>query len=255
MIELPPLHAPISAPGLLDLGQIWVIEGPDAERIRFREVRPGAAFTVRDAASRWFRARLHRRGAGGALVGEVFEAMAPAESPLSLVLLQALPARERMLWIAQKATEMGAHWIQPIFTARSLGSGDLEREKAHRWPAAIRRAVAQCRRGAVPVLLPPCPLAEAVAGSAWRAAGVKWALVEGRPEGARRQGNEGARERLVSAAALLVGPEGGWTPEEVAILRAAGGAAVSLGARILRAETAALVGLTLLQREYGDLRP
>jgi 16S rRNA (uracil1498-N3)-methyltransferase len=155
----------------------------------------------------------------------------------------------------------------PLFTERSLGPDDLEREKSHRWPAAILRAVKQCRRATVPVLLPPSPLAGALPLAPWCQADIRWVMREG---GSHRRGAEDAEEEhgvctsavntlsgssQPDAAALAVGPEGGWTENEVELLGAAGAMPVTLGGRMLRAETAALVGLSLLQREYGDLRP
>jgi 16S rRNA (uracil1498-N3)-methyltransferase len=252
MSELPPLHAVIEAPGALTPGERWEIEGLQLERVQFRGVRPGEAFTVRDGSGRWFRARLHRRGLemGAPFVAEIFEAMAGPEPTVRLALLQAVLARERMFWVVQKATELGVHWILPVFTTRSLGPDDLAREKAHRWPAAILRAVAQCRRGTVPVLLPPRSLPEAFAHPLWQEAVIRQALVEGgRRDGARKE-----FAHPVTGAALLVGPEGGWTTEELLQIRESAGASICLGGRILRAETAAVVGLTLLQQAYGDLR-
>jgi 16S rRNA (uracil1498-N3)-methyltransferase len=252
--ELPELHKAIQAPEGLSIGRRWTIEGPEADRIRFRGVRPGEAFTVRDASGEWFRARLHLVQASEGLTGEAFEAISSPESPLPLVLLQAVPARERMFWVVQKATELGAHWILPIFTARSLAPSELEREKAHAWPAAIRRAVAQCRRGSVPVLLPAMPLVEALAHELWAMAEVRWALVERPTPPAPLPAGKGESMGAGGLGALLVGPEGGWTGAELAMIDEAGGTQVSLGNRILRTETAAIVGLTLLQHLYGDLR-
>jgi hypothetical protein len=111
---------------------------------------------------------------------------------------------------------------------------------------------------------------------------VRWAMAESsdgargrRGEGATGRGGDGARGRQsrfclfapsprllslpvaespVAAAALAVGPEGGWTEDELDLLQAAGATTISLGGRILRAETAALAGLTILQREHGDWR-
>jgi hypothetical protein len=155
-----------------------------------------------------------------------------------------------MFWVVQKATELGVHWILPVFTTRTLGPDDLAREKAHRWPAAILRAVAQCRRGNVPVLLPPRSLPEALAHPLWQDAVVRQALVEGgRSAGARKEFAHPA-----ASAALLVGPEGGWAPEEVARIREAAGVPICLGGRILRAETAAIVGLTLSETSGSEAR-
>lgn len=272
---LPSSHRPIEAERALAVGQVWEIAGENEERLRFRQVRAGEAFTVRDAAGAWFRARLRIersvQDAAPRLTGTVFEAMPCPESPLWLVLLQAVLGRERMFWVVQKATELGAAAIVPVFTERSLGPDDLAREKAHRWPAAIVRAVAQCRRGTVPLLLPAVTLEEALALPLWREAQMRWAMVEPRGDG-RAAGGVGSapgcsvstapgsggghplQPRRCTSAALLVGPEGGWTAEEAARIETAGALPARLGGRVLRAETAALVGMTALQMAFGDLQ-
>jgi 16S rRNA (uracil1498-N3)-methyltransferase len=227
---------------------VWPVEGIDRERLRFRGVRPGEAFTVRDSTGAWFRARL---GDPLSFSATAFEAILSPESPLHLALFQAVLGRERMFWVIQKATELGVHWIAPTFTARSLAPDDLEREKSHRWPAAILRAVKQCRRATVPVLLPPALLGDALALRVWREADVRWAMAEQTGHG----GGSSLTAPISSppgSAALAAGPEGGWTEDEIDRLHAAGAAAITLGGRILRAETAALVGLTILQCEHGD---
>jgi 16S rRNA (uracil1498-N3)-methyltransferase len=255
---LPCLHLPVTAPEPLVLGRSWPVEGVDRERLRFRGVRPGEAFTVCDPGGVWFRARLGQPLATHALA---FEAIPSPESPLRLALFQAVLARERMFWVIQKATELGAHWVVPIFTERSLGPDDLEREKSHRWPAAILRAVKQCRRATVPVLLPPAPLAGALALPQWSQAGLRWVLQGGAThrrvtkdaERGSSAVDPSAEESQTDSAALAIGPEGGWTEDEIRLLCAADATPITLGGRVLRAETAALVGLTLLQREHGDL--
>jgi 16S rRNA (uracil1498-N3)-methyltransferase len=261
---LPVLHEPIAAEEPLAVGRLWRVDDLNEKRLQLRGIRLGEAFTLRDAGGAWFRARLERPLAPGpARRAMLFEAIACPESPLRLALLQAILDRERNFWVVQKATELGAEWILPLFTARSLGPGALAREKAHRWSAAILRAVAQCRRGSVPVLLPPVPLAEALALPLWREAEARWAMVEPGQGGTGRRGDGATGRRgdgaegqpSVRSAALLVGPEGGWTPEEVAGIREAGALPVRLGGRVLRAETAALAGLTALQLLYGDLQP
>jgi 16S rRNA (uracil1498-N3)-methyltransferase len=144
--------------------------------------------------------------------------------------------------VAQKATELGATRLLPVLTART----NAARVNTARLLAIATEAAEQCERLALPDIAEPVPLAELLAGwpgrsdpppplfaAAERAAAPHLAMVGGR---------EGA------AAALLVGPEGGFTPGELDALAARDFVRiVSLGPRILRAETAAIVGLALLQ--------
>jgi len=177
----------------------------------------------------------------------VYERMPlPPESPLELALVCAVLARQRMMLVAQKATELGVTRILPVFTERSVGPEGLEHEKAHAWPNQVARAVKQCRRATVPELCPASPLAEALASDAWGAAEARFLLDDRAPAGV-------ALERGPLGVCLAVGPEGGWTDTERAALADAGARPLVFGGRILRAETAVLAGLVLLQHRLGDL--
>ena len=204
------------------------------------------AFTLQDSDGGFFRASLLSCGSRGA-EAEVYEAMArPPESPLRLSLVCAVLGRQRMIFVSQKATELGVDRILPVFTERSVGPEGLDHEKAHAWPGQAVRASRQCRRATVPEVRPTLPLAEALDGDVWRAAGARFFLDDAAAETARLQPG-------VRSACLAVGPEGGWTDEEKQLLLAAGAAPLNLGGRVLRAETAVVVGLALLQHRLGDL--
>jgi 16S rRNA (uracil1498-N3)-methyltransferase len=252
-----PLHAPVRHPALLAVGERLSLGVEAMAGLRFREVRVAEAYTLLDAAGRAFRARLLARGeaAGEALV---FEAMArPVESPLRLVLVCAALARERMFWVIQKATELGVAEIWPILTDRSLREEELAREKAHAWPAVARRASKQCRRASVPIVHPPGTLVGALdAPALWGAAARLY--LDDRAPGGREESSVTApppRGGPLESAVLVAGPEGGWSEPERALLADAGARPLALGGRVLRAETAALVGVTLLQSWWGDLTP
>ncbi|MCC6442784.1 MAG: RsmE family RNA methyltransferase [Armatimonadetes bacterium] len=244
MAALPDLHLPISISSPLDIGLSVSMDGVNLARLRFREVRGGESFTLADAAGRYFRARLISCEAGNA-EATVFEAFSqPPEPEVTVTLFQAVPARERMLWIVQKAVELGAVRIVPLLTARSLNTKEeLSREKIHRWLPAAVRAVRQCRRAVVPEILPPLPLPNALRLSCWQEAGAGWVLSETGEDVSIRPGD------CRGSAALAVGPEGGWTEEEEDIWRMGGGRLIRLGERVLRTETAAIAGLALLA--YG----
>lgn len=212
-------------------------------------VRPGEIITALDPEQSCYRIRLtsieeNPRGvAFTRLTRQV-------ESPLSIAVFQGLPEKERFELILQKLTELGAARIVPVQTSRSitLAERDADQTKSHRWPDVVLRAAKQCRRAMLPELFGMATFNEALRLS--DEAELKLMLYEGEngwtiTEAIGRQ----RPERI----ALLVGPEGGFTTDEVELARAGGFIPVSLGPRILRTETAAIVGVSLLQGLLGDL--
>lgn len=213
------------------------------------QARPGEALTVLDPDGTAYRARL-QGGEGGMVIP--FEVMTgPPESLLQLEICQALPAKERFELVLEKLTELGVQRIVPFVSERSatLAQRDAGQKKSHRWPEVVRRAARQCRRAMLPELTPVLDWAQVLDQS--RSADLKLMLYEGAAGAAPFQPGAVPAGRRV---ALLVGPEGGFTPEEVTQARAQGFVTISLGPRILRTETAAIVGAVLLQQALGDLQ-
>lgn len=226
------------------------MRGDDLLRLRYRQVRGGEAFTLADCQGRWFRARVEAYRPDSAEC-VAFEPMPlPPEPPIAITLVQAVPARERMFWVVQKATELGVDRIAPVITERSVTAEELWREKPQSWWPAILRAVRQCRRAAVPALEEVMPLQRALSATWWLEAEVRWVLA-----GPGATAAFTSEPTTPSRAAIAVGPEGGWTPQELELLTAAGARPVTLTGRTLRTETAAIVGLAALLARYGDLKP
>jgi len=166
------------------------------------------------------------------------------ESPLSVTLAQAVVANDMMDYALRKATELGATVLQPIETARSAplpGGERAERRRLH-WQQVVIAACEQCGRNRVPEVGAAMSLADWLAG--WSGRGL--ALV---PGVARSLADIAPP---AGAIALLIGPEGGFAPQEVAAVAAAGWDAVSLGPRVLRAETAGVAALAAMQVLWGD---
>jgi 16S rRNA (uracil1498-N3)-methyltransferase len=146
-------------------------------------------------------------------------------------------------WLVEKATELGAARLIPVVTQRTV----VERVKLERLDAIAIEAAEQCGRTVLPEVAEPLPLQQ---------------LLEHRQGGralyfADETGGEAAASAFKPGPALiLVGPEGGFTDDERAAVRAAPEAvAISLGPRILRAETAALAALAAFMAVAGDWRP
>ncbi len=166
-----------------------------------------------------------------------------ASAPITL--LTAIPRGARMDVLLQKAVEVGVSRLVPVIAARSVARPDAG--KRERWMAIAREAARQCGRADLPAVEAPIPIADAL--RAPELPGRRLALFE-------REGVRGLRDTLAglepAPTALLVGPEGGWEAGERDAARAAGFVGVSLGARILRVETAAIVAVALTAAAYGD---
>jgi 16S rRNA (uracil1498-N3)-methyltransferase len=167
---------------------------------------------------------------------------APAAAPITL--LQAVPRGERMDLLVQKTTELGVARIVPLVSERSVVRPTAAR--ARRWQTIAQEAARQSGRADLPEVTAPLPFADALplaAASPTRLA--LWEEERARP----------LRQALTTAAAtaLLIGPEGGLTADEIDQARAAGFLTVTLGPRILRVETAAIVAVVLVQSATGAL--
>ena len=217
--------------------------------LQFREINVKEAFTLVDSRGQFFRASLTTVGAAAGQA-QVYEAMESSpESSLHLTLLCAVLARQRMLGVIQKATELGVVAVVPVLSEKSVPASGLAHEKAHAWPAQALRAARQCRRASIPEVTQAIALTEAIAAAHFQQAKLRYYLDDRAPLGSALSHPRDAASRI----AFVVGPEGGFTDAERAQLAASGAAPLRLGGRVLRAETAALVGVALLQHHYGDL--
>lgn len=167
------------------------------------------------------------------------------ESPLALTLAQALLSGEKMDLVIQKAVELGAARVQPLATARDVArlAGERAGKRLAHWQAVAVAACEQCGRNRVPEVAPVQGLARWL-GAAPGAA--RFVLAPGAGAGLR------ALDPPAGPAVLLVGPEGGLAPEELAAAEAAGFRRLTLGPRVLRTETAGLAALAALQALWGD---
>jgi len=186
---------------------------------------------------------LQRRGAELELRATV-DALPP--SRLELTLVQALPKSDAMDLIVQKATELGAHAIVPVYTEFSVVKLDAERaeRRVEHWRRIAESACEQCGRHVPPTIRAPGPLLEGLDAVAAEA---RLALD---PDARARLADVAAPPRQVAVA---VGPEGGFGASDWRRLDAAQFARVGLGPRVLRAETAALAVCAVAQSLWGDL--
>jgi len=197
--------------------------------------------------------------AGGRVFHAEIAAVSPAEIRFNLIAeLEADPALpvtlamtiykfDRMEWALEKATELGVAGIAPMIARRTEKHlAEAAAKRAERWRRIVHEASQQARRSDVPAIHEPVALAERV-----RAASKATRIVLAEQE--RTTTLRNAIEEAIAEAQtempvleIAIGPEGGWAPEEEALFDANGWRAVSLGPRILRAETAAIAALALV---------
>lgn len=193
-------------------------------------------FNARDGEWQAAIESLHKRGSGRLVVTTQLRPPAEEDGP---ILLFAPVKRDATDLVARMATELGASALWPVLTERT----NTARTNTQRLSAIATEAAEQCERLSVPLVAEPRRLGQVL--SEWRPGHRLYAAVE-----RRTAGTDVARiaAGAASSHALLIGPEGGFTPAELDVLSARPFVTlISLGARILKAETAAVAGLACLQ--------
>jgi len=225
------------------------IDGAQAEHLaRVLRAEPGTEADV-VAGGRVF----HAEVAAVALDGETSEvrfnlvAELDADPALPVTLVMAVYKFDRMEWAIEKATELGVAAIAPVLARRTEKHlAQAAGKRAERWRRIAHEASQQARRSDVPVIHEPVDLAERV-----RAASVAARIVLAEQERtttlrhAIKEAIDAAKEEM-PVLEVAIGPEGGWAPAEEALFDDNGWRAVSLGPRILRAETAAIAALAVI---------
>lgn len=170
----------------------------------------------------------------------------PTESNLQIVLAQTLSKGDRMDYAVQKAVEMGVTRIVPLTTERCdvKLKGDREEKRLRHWQMVAISAAEQCGRARVPEITPVMQLGEWLSDAS--RCDLKLVLHH------RTEQSLGSLTKPASVA-LMIGPEGGLTDEEIATAEHAGFLPVALGPRVLRTETAPVAALALCQWLWGDI--
>lgn len=225
-----------------------VLGSAEAHHLRVRRLRPGSAVVLGDGRGRQRPGIVVAVTATAAVVRFTAAAVTPAESPCHITLAQAALKSEKLDLVVEKATELGVSAILIYTCARSLGSVSPARRE--RWERIARSAAKQCGRSVVPAITGPVPF-----DAVFATEGPTARLLFLEPYAAAGALSPVDLRRLPAPPAVLaiVGPEGGFTAADVRAATTAGCTPVSLGSRILRAETAALAAVTLCQFLWGDL--
>jgi 16S rRNA (uracil1498-N3)-methyltransferase len=174
------------------------------------------------------------------------------ESALPITLAIGLTKGEKIEFVVEKATELGVQKIVPFTSEYAVPKLDAEKiaKRTERWQKIAVSAAKQCGRTRVPEILPLCDFHEFISRP-WPGT-LKLIFWEKETDQSLQQVYDSHPESR--ALLLAVGPEGGFTVEEVAAARSQNFAPVQIGRRILRAETAALAALALVQYLWGDLK-
>ena len=235
-----------------DAGRL-VLEGEEHRHLaRAARVRAGDEIWLFDGSGRRSLARVEKVGKDRTEVA-VLRTEADAAAPRTrIVLAQGLMEARKLETILEKAAELGCSGFIPVTSARSLqASEERTGRKLERWRRIAREAAKQCKARLLTEIHPPRPLADLLRSPG---ADLRLFLSEhgGRPlKDIVTPGARGAA-RPPASVLLLVGPKGGWTDGEEAELRAAGFEAVSLGRRVLRAETAAVAGAAMIAHFWNE---
>jgi len=228
--------------GVHALGDSVPIEGDDARKmVTVLRKRTGDRIEVIDSATQRFGAILNLDGRS--LRATLVEGIAggPEAPSFSITVAQAIPKGRKMDFIIEKLTELGVADILPFFSERTIV--DRAERKLERWQRIVKSAAQQCGRARIPPVAPPQRLPALLERFAsFDRVLVAWELAE----------NRLLRDHLPPLLAgahsvlVVVGPEGGFSSVEAATMRSHGAQLVSLGPRILRTETAALVVVAIL---------
>ena len=215
-----------------------------ARHVQVLRLQPGDGITLFNGEGGEWAAAVTRMGRSDVDVEIGTHSPVEREAARAVHLVVGMPANERMDWLVEKATELGAASIQPVTTARSVVklAGERAAKRQAHWQAIAVAACEQCGRNRVPPVHAPLALADWLRRAP--AAGQRLLL-------SLRDGSQPLRQAAGGASQVWVlhGPEGGLTAQEEDAALAAGFVPASLGTRVLRAETASVAALAVLGLE------
>lgn len=230
------------------------ITGEDAKHIaKVLRMKVGDELTVCDTKGRDYDCMIEEIGAGEVRLKVLSVAPSQSEPDVRVHLYQAMPKADKMETIIQKAVELGAASITPVMTRRCVSRPDAKSmdKKLVRYNRIALEAAKQCGRGVVPPVLPLLELPQAL--EQMQRTGCPILFYENATAPAKQviaKARESGKELEI---AVLIGAEGGFDEDEVALAMEYGCHVLSLGKRILRCETAPLAALTILMYETGNM--
>jgi len=227
------------------------VEGEEVKHIRkVLRLTEGDEITVFDGLGKEFEGTIVEEGLSSVVIRVKSVYPSKRDSPLEVTLAQSLLKGEKMDYLIQKATELGVKEIIPFLSSRSVPL--LEKSKKlkrhHRWERIAIEASKQCGRGVVPMI----EFLQDYSEMLQKASPNALRLILSEREGIKlKETLERSKEK--KKIFFVIGPEGGFSQGEVDEAKRAGFIPVTLGKRILRAETASLCFLSIVQYEQGDI--
>ncbi len=234
---MPRFHCPVP----LATGQALGLPPGAARHVQVLRLQPGAVITLFNGAGGEYEATVTRMGRSDVEVAVGEHHAIEREARRAIHLLAGITANERMDWLVEKATELGAASITPLLAERSVLrlKGERADKKLAHWQGVAVAAAEQCGRNRVPVVHAAVTLADWLAHSAVDAQRCVLSLAPGTRALAEVAAGDGP-------LLVLSGPEGGLSPAEESLALSSGFVPVTLGSRVLRAETAPLAVLAAL---------
>ena len=222
-----------------------VLSGAQAHQItRVLRLQVGDEIVVLDNSGWEYVVRITAVSKKSLIADIVQKQIAQGEPTVDITLYMGLMKRDKFEWVLQKCTEIGVTRFVPVVTQRSLVQDvQMKANKFERWQKIITEAAEQSRRGKLPELCQPVRLADAFAQVDADAALIPW---EEAVDMDLRTVLAGKRP---SSVALFIGPEGGFAVEEIELAQQHNIQPITLGKRILRAETAAMVASSIALHE------
>jgi 16S rRNA (uracil1498-N3)-methyltransferase len=234
-------------------GSIAVLSRTDSKHIRtVLRLKPGTGIVLFDGTGAEYEAEIAAASSEGVTVSILKRIAVDSESPVSITVAQGFLKEKKMDELIRALTELGITRWMPFFAERSVPrpSGHRLSARTDRWQTIAREALKQCRRSRFPEIIVADSFDDVIALSAnselkiafWEKA------VDSMPVSFNRKTGSSCAHIFI-----LLGPEGGLTDSEIQVATAAGFEVVTLGPRILRAETATIAACSLIQYLFGDL--
>lgn len=215
---------------------------------RVLRLRPGESVTLCDGKGTDFDCTIESVEKDAVVCRVQDSYPAQTEPKQRLTLFMALPKGDKMDFIVQKAVELGVREIVPYLSKNCVSRPDKTEKKVERWQKIALEAAKQCGRGYLPAVGAVIPFEQAAAQAAQSETALFFYEHE-KQTGLRDALADGVGETV----SLLIGPEGGFAPEEAALAVDAGLKSVSLGTRILRCETAPVAALAAVLYAGGNM--
>ena len=235
-----------------EVGKTVVIGGSDAGHIsRVLRLKTGDRIAVFDGRGRVFECAIQSVSHDAVTVVADKALDAKTEPRLHITFAQAMLKAKKMDTLIRQATELGISRWAPFFSERSVPTPDRKRMAARleRWNKISREALKQCGRDMLMDVLPPATFEEVLEqGQACDRKIMFWEC-----ESASADASMPAKPESINRLVVVVGPEGGFSAREVDLAISLGYETMSLGPRILKAETAAIAAAVLMQYRFGDM--